>query len=332
MSSPSTSAHRPTDTHRESRKVQEMKAIRIHAFGGPEVLAYEEVSRPIPGDDEVLVKVHAASVNPVDVATRAGYLQGMIDIKLPHTPGLDLAGVVEAVGADVTSVAVGDQVYAYSNIARQGAYAEYAVVSAGEVARKPKTVDFVNAASIPLAGITAWQALKIAGVQQGQTVLIHGAGGGTGSFAVQFAHVQGARVIATASTDKAAYLKTLGADEVIDYTATRFEDVVRDVDVVVDLVGGDVTARSLGVLKPGGTFVTPIGQPDQAAAAAAGVTASSMFAQASVADLTEIASLIDAGRVKTSVSHVFPLAEARAAQELLERGHMQGKIVLQVAE
>ena len=308
-----------------------MKAIRIHAFGGPEVLVNEELSRPIPGDDEVLVKVHATSVNPVDRAVRAGYLQGMVDIKLPLVPGLDLAGVVEAIGAKVTSLAVGDQVYGFSNLMRQGAYAEYAVVSATEVALKPTTVDFVHAASIPLAGITAWQALKAAGLQPGQTVLIHGAGGGSGSFAVQFARQQGARVLASASTGKADYLSKLGVSEMIDYTTTRFEDVARGIDVVVDLVGGDVTGRSLDVLKPGGTLVTPIGQPDQAAAAARGVTAISMFAQANVADLTEIAALIDAGLVQTSVSNVFPLAEARAAQELLERGHMQGKIVLRVA-
>jgi NADPH:quinone reductase-like Zn-dependent oxidoreductase len=308
-----------------------MKAVRIHAYGGPEVLVYEDAPRPEPAAGEVLVKVHATALNPVDRGTRAGYLQGMVQFALPFTPGLDLAGVVEAVGDGVSTVAVGDTVYGYSNMMRQGAYAEYAVVSQDEIAPAPVAVDVVTAASVPLAGLTAWQGLfTVAGLQPGQTVLIHGAGGGVGGFAVQFARAKGARVLATAGSDKIALLRDLGVAEAIDYTSTRFEDVARDVDVVFDTVAGDLTERSLAVLKPGGIYVTPAGQPDAEAAAARGVRASGMLAQAHATDLTAIASLIDAGTVKPVVSTVLPLAAARQAHELLEAGHTRGKIVLRV--
>ncbi len=308
-----------------------MKAIRIHAYGGPEVLVYEDAPRPVPAAGEVLVNVYATALNPVDRATRAGYLQGMVNFTLPFIPGLDLAGVVEAIGEGVTTVAVGDAVYGFSNMTRQGAYAEYAVVSAGEIAPKPASVDFATAASIPLAGLTAWQGLfGVGGLQPGQTVLIHGAGGGVGSFAVQFARVKGARVLATAGSDKLALLRDLGVAEAIDYATTRFEDVARDIDVVFDTVAGELTERSFTVLKPGGIYVTPAGQPDPEAAAGRGVRARGMLAQANPTDLTDIANLIDAGTVKPVVSTVLPLAEARQAHELLEAGHTRGKIVLRV--
>jgi NADPH:quinone reductase-like Zn-dependent oxidoreductase len=309
-----------------------MKAVRIHAYGGPEALVYADAPRPTVADDQVLIKVYATSVNPVDRFTRAGYLQGMVDFPLPLTLGLDLSGVVEAIGKDVTTVAVGDAVYGYSNMMRQGAYAEYAAVNATEVAPKPNTIDHSTAAAIPLAGLAAWQALAAAGLQPGQTILIHGAGGGVGTFAVQFAIQQGARVLGTASSDKVELLRELGVAEVIDYTTTRFEDVARDVDVVLDTIGGEVAERSWAVLRPAGTLVTLAGQPDQAAAAARGVRGLGVMAQAKVADLTEIAALIDARRVKPIVSTVLPLAEARAAHELMERGHARGKIVLRVVE
>jgi NADPH:quinone reductase-like Zn-dependent oxidoreductase len=307
-----------------------MKAVRIHSYGGPEVLVYEDAQRPAIGDDEVLVKVHATSLNPVDRFTRAGYLQGMANFQLPFTPGLDLAGVVAAIGAGVTELAVGDEVYGYSNMMRQGAYAEYAVVGTAEVARKPKSIDFVHAAAVPLTALSAWQALNAAGLRAGQTILIHGASGGVGSFAVQFARLRGTRIMGTASTGKADFLHELGVDEVIDYTSTRFEDVARNVDVVLDTVGGEVMERSWGVLKPGGTLITLAGQPDQAAAEAHGVRGSGMMAQANVQDLTEIAALIDDGQVKPVVSKILPLAEAAAAHAILEGGHLTGKIVLQV--
>lgn len=310
-----------------------MKAIRIHSYGGPEVLVYEEAPRPEPGPGEVLIKVHAAALNPVDRYVRAGYFQGIGNLALPFTPGLDLAGVIEALGDGVNTFAVGDAVYGYLNLMtmRQGAYAEYTVAPVDEIAPKPASLDVVSAAAVPLAGLTAWQALfDIGGLEAGQTVLIHGAGGGSGSLAVQFARAKGARVLATAGSDKIGLLRELGVAEAIDYTTTRFEDVARDVDVVLDGVGGELQGRSLSVLKPGGIYVSPAGKPDVEAAQVRGVRASGMMTQTNAAQLSEIAALIDAGAVTPIVSTVLPLAEAAQAHTLLEAGHVRGKIVLRV--
>ncbi len=310
-----------------------MKAVQIHTYGGPEVLVYADAPRPVPAAGEVLVKVHASSLNPVDRSTRSGHLQGMVQFELPLTLGLDLAGVVEEIGEGVTSVAVGDAVYGFSNMMRQGTYAEYAVVSEGEIAPKPASVDFETAAAVPLSGLAAWQGLfDHGGLQAGQTVLIQGAGGGVGSFAVQFAAAKGAHVIATEDGSKAEFLRGLGVDEVIDYTITRFEDVAHDVDVVLDLVGGAVQARSLAVLKLGGILVTTMGQPDADTASARGVRASGMLTQANPAQLKEIASLIDAGTIRPIVAQVFPLAEAAQAHKALDAGKALGKLVLRVRE
>ena len=310
-----------------------MKAIRLHSYGGPEVLVYEEAPRSTPQAGEVLVRVYATALNPVDRSTRTGYLQQMVNFELPLIPGLDLAGVVEELGPDVTTVAVGDAVYGFSNMVRQGAYAEYARIGVDELAPKPATVDFVTAAAVPLSALAAWQALNdIAGLQAGQTVLIPGAGGGVGSFAVQFAAAKGAHVIAIEDGSKAEFLRGLGAAEVIDYTTTRFEEVAHDVDVVLDLVGGEVQARSLAVLKPGGILVTTMGQPDADAANARGVRASGMLTQANPAQLREIAGLIDAGTIRPIVSQVFPLAEAAQAHMALDAGNTRGKLVLRVRE
>ena len=248
-----------------------MKAVRIHTYGGSEVLAHEETTRPEPQAGEVLVKVHASSLNPVDLGVRAGHLQGMLNSTLPFVPGLDFAGVVEAVGSEVKDVAVGDAVYGYSNLMRQGAHAEYAVVGANEIAPKPRSLDFVGAAAVPLAAITAWQGLfDVGGLQGGQTVLIHGAGGGVGSFAVQFALAKGARVIGTAGSDKQSLLNELGVTQAIDYTSTKFEEVVQEVDVVFDTVGGELIERSLSALKPGGILVTPAGRTRRGSGKGAG--------------------------------------------------------------
>ncbi len=310
-----------------------MKAIRLHSYGGPEVLVYEEAPRPTPQAGEVLVRVYATALNPVDRSTRTGYLQQMVNFELPLIPGLDLAGVVEELGPDVTTVAVGDAVYGFSNMVRQGAYAEYARIGVGELAPKPATVDFVTAAAVPLSALAAWQALQdSAGLQDGQTVLIQGAGGGVGSFAVQLAAAKGAHVIATEDGSKAEFLRGLGAAEVIDYTTTRFEEVAHDVDVVLDLVGGEVQARSLAVLKPGGILVTTMGQPDADAASARGVRASGMLTQANPAQLREIAGMIDAGTIRPIVAQVFPLAEAAQAHMALDAGNTRGKLVLRVRE
>jgi len=254
----------------------------------------------------------------------------MIPFTFPLTLGLDLSGVVAEVGPNVTGVAVGEAVYGCSNMMRQGTDAEYAVISAAEIAPKPRSLDFVAAAAVPVTGLTAWQALGAAGLQAGQTVLIHGAGGGIGSLAVQFAVAKGARVIGTAAGDKLDLVRELGAAEVSDYTRTRFEDVVRDVDVVLATVGGEVIERSWGVLKPGGILVTTVGQIDAEAVASRGVRGTRIEGQPNSAQLTEIAALIDAGTVKPVVSTVLPLTEAAQAHALAGSGHARGKIVLQV--
>ena len=308
-----------------------MKAVRIHEYGGPEVLRYEEAPRPVAGAGEVLIRVHAAGVNPVDWKVRAGFAKDRLKYKMPFIPGWDLSGVVEAVGPGVSRLGAGDEVYSRPDIARDGSYAEYIVVRESEVARKPQSIDHVHAAAVPLAALTAWQALfDGAKLSAGQTVLIHGAAGGVGSFAVQFAKIKGARVIGTASKKNHEYLRSLGADETIDYNTTRFEDVVQNVDVVLDTITGETADRSYPVIKKGGVYVSILMPPSQEKAAAHGVRAVHTFVQANGEQLSEIAKLVDSGKLKIPIEKVFPLAEARAAQELNAQGHTRGKIVLRV--
>ena len=308
-----------------------MKAVRIHEYGGPEVLRYEDAPRPEPGPGEVLIRVYAASVNPVDWKVRAGYAKNMLKYKMPFIPGWDVSGVVETVGSGVSRLKVGDEVYSRPDISRDGTYAEYVVVKESEIALKPKSIDHVHASSIPLAALTAWQALfDGAKLSAGQTVLIHGAAGGVGTFAVQFAKMKGARVIATASKRNHDFLRSLGADELIDYNTTKFEDVVHDVDVVLDTITGETADRSYGVIKKGGVYVSILAPPSQEKAAAHGVRTHHTFVQPNVEQLNEIAKLVDSGKLELTIEKVFPLAEARAAQELNAQGHTRGKIVLAV--
>lgn len=308
-----------------------MKAVRIHEYGGPEVLKYEDAPRPEPGEGDVLVRVHAASVNPVDWKLRAGYMKGFLDYKMPMIPGWDLSGVVEAVAPGVTAWKKGDAVYSRPDIRRDGSYAEYISVKASELAHKPKSLDHNHAAAIPLAALTAWQALfDAAGLQAGQRVLIHAAAGGVGTFAVQFARWKGAHVIGTASEKNHAFLKELGADELIDYNKARFEDVVRDVDVVLDAMAGETRDRSWKVLKKGGILVSVLGQPSQEDAARHGVRGAGVFVQPNQAELDEIGALVDAGKVKPVIEAVLPLKDARRAHEMNQTLHTRGKIVLQV--
>jgi NADPH:quinone reductase-like Zn-dependent oxidoreductase len=305
-----------------------MKAVRIHAFGGPDVLKIEEAPRPEPGSGEVLIKVHAAGVNPIDWKIREGYGNR----ELPLIPGWDVAGVVEKLGSGVTSLNKGDQVYGYFGIARDGAYADYVAVPADEVALKPRSLDYTKAAAIPLAALTAWQGLfDMGGLKAGQKVLIHGAAGGVGSFAVQFAKWKGADVVGTASGRNERFVKALGAEQVIDYTKTPFEEAVEDVDVVLDTMGGETQRRSWQVLKKGGILVSILSQPSQKEADAWGVRQAFFVVRPNAAELTEIAALVDSGKVKPIVDNVLPLAEARKAQELSQAGHTRGKIVLKVA-
>jgi NADPH:quinone reductase-like Zn-dependent oxidoreductase len=306
-----------------------MKAIRIHQYGGPEVLAQVEIQRPTPGPSEVLIRVHAASVNPIDWKMRAGCVKEVFPLTFPATLGWDVSGVVEEIGANVTRFKRGDEVYA---LVEGGGYAEYAVANETIVAAKPKTLDYAQAAAVPVAGLTAWQVLvEVAKLRPGQKVLIHAAAGGVGNFAVQFAKAKGAYVIGTASSRNEAFVRELGADKVIDYQKTRFEDGLHDVDVVLDTIGGDTQERSFKVLKQGGILVSIVQPPSQELATKYGVRAQFYGGHASASDLAEIAKLIDSGKVKPVIETVLPLAEARRAHELSESGHTRGKIILKVA-
>ena len=309
-----------------------MKAVAMHAYGGPEVLKYEDAARPDPATGEVLVRVHAAAVNPVDWKVRAGHLRGFLNYSLPLIPGWDLSGVVEATGAGVTDWKQGDAVYARPDLRRNGAYAEYIAVRASELGHKPRSIDHVQASAIPLACLTAWQALFDAGgLKAGQRVLIHAAAGGVGTFAVQLAKWKGAHVVGTASERNHAFLRELGADEVIDYTKTNFEEVVRDVDVVLDTMAGQTRDRSWKVLKKDGILVSILGQPSPEDAAQHGVRAAGVFVEPNQAQLGEIAKLVDSGKLRPIIETVLPLAQAARAHEMNQTLHTRGKIVLQVA-
>ena len=308
-----------------------MQAVRIHTYGGPEVLKYEEAPLPQPGPGEALVRVHAAGVNPVDWKIREGYFKGRVNHSLPLILGWDLSGVVEATGSGVEGLKRDDEVYSRPDIARDGAYAEYIAVRETEVALKPKSIDHVPAAAIPLAALTAWQSLfDSARLSAGQKVLIHAAAGGVGSFAVQLAKWKGAYVIGTASSRNQDFVRKLRADETLDYQTTRLEDVVHDVDVVFDTIGGDTQKRSWKVLKKGGILVSIVGPPSAEEAAAHGVRQASVFVQPSATQLTELTKLVESGKLRPVVETVLPLSEARHAHELSQTGHTRGKIVLRV--
>jgi NADPH:quinone reductase-like Zn-dependent oxidoreductase len=308
-----------------------MKAVVLHEHGGPEVLKYEDVPRPEPKDDEVLVRVVAAGVNPVDTYVREGMRSKGGSLERPIILGYDISGVVEEAGAKVKTFKPGDAVYAYLPVARGGGYAEFAVAKPEEMSRKPKNIDFEKAAAVPLAATTAWQALvDTAKIKPGQTVLIHGGSGGVGSFAVQIAKARGAKVIATASTANQDLLKQLGVDEPIDYTTTKFEDVVKDVDVVLNAVRGDTLSRSYGIVKKGGIIVSITDEPDAAKCARHGIRCLRMMAHPDAKVLDELTKLIEANKITPIVSQTFPLADVAKAHEQIETHHTRGKIVLKV--
>jgi NADPH:quinone reductase-like Zn-dependent oxidoreductase len=308
-----------------------MKAIVVHEYGGPEVLKYEDAPRPEPKENEVLVRVIAAGVNPVDALIRSGKYAKFFGTNLPLVPGYDIAGVVEKIGTKIDKLKVGDAVYAYPMWG--GGYAEYAVATDGEAALKPKTIGFVEAAGVPLAALTAWQALiDVAKIDKGQTVLIHGGSGGVGSFAIQIAKARGAKVIATASTSNQDLLKQLGADVAIDYTKQKFEDVAKDVDVVLDSVGKDTLERSYGIVKKGGFIASLVAKPDQAELDKYGIRGAPISVKPNASELAEITKLIDEKKIKPIVSQVLPLTEAVKAQEQAATHHTRGKIVLKIAD
>jgi NADPH:quinone reductase-like Zn-dependent oxidoreductase len=308
-----------------------MLAWRVHKFGPPEAMILEEVRRPDPGPGEVLVEVRAAGVGPWDGWIRAG--KSALPQPLPLTLGSDLSGTVAAVGTGVSEMAVGDQVFGVTNSQFLGAYAEYAVASAGMLAKKPNFLSYAEAASVPVVAVTAWQALFDHGrLEAGQTVLIHGAAGNVGAYAVQFARRARLRSIATAGTKDIEYVRSLGADKVLDYHTQRFEDEVKDADAVIDLVGGESQIRSFQVLRPGGRLISAVSEPDQDRAKHYSVTAAFFLVEVTTARLRTIAELIDRGELKTRVGAVLPLAYARDAHMMLE-GRLsppKGKIVLDV--
>jgi NADPH:quinone reductase-like Zn-dependent oxidoreductase len=308
-----------------------MKAIRIHEFGGPDVLELEETEIPQIKADEVLIKVYASSVNPVDSKIVAGEAQEKFPTKFPLIIGWDVSGVIEQAGNQVRQFSIGDAVYGRPFPTQNGAFAEYVVIKAAEIALKPKSIDHLQAAAVPLAGLTAWQGLfKFGKLEKGQKVLIHGASGGVGSFAVQFAKWKGATVIGTASASNLTFIKQLGADEAIDHDNQRFEDEVKDVDLVLDLIGGETQQRSLEVIKPGGRLVTTIMPQFKAEAKEKHIILDGFTAQSYADDLEQIADLIDNGLVSPVVSAVLSLEDAAKAEQMSMQGHTRGKIVIKV--
>ncbi len=278
----------------------------------------------------MLIRVVATSVNPVDWKIRKGYLKSMIPYEMPLIMGWDVSGVVERVGSAVTKFKPGDAVYSRPDIARNGAYAEYVAVRENEIAFKPATISHVEAASLPLVSITAWESLlTTAGLQKGQSVLIHAGAGGVGSIAVQLARATGAHVTATASAGKADLVRSLGANEVIDYRAQDFSAVARDMDVVFDTIGGDVQEKSWSVLKPGGMLVS-ITDPSEDRARAEGKRAAFVFIEPNAVILTQLAGLVDAGQVRPLISAEYGLNDTARAQEASENGRATGKIVIYV--
>jgi len=309
-----------------------MKAMVIHEYGGPEVLKYEDVPRPEPKEDRILIRVIAAGVNPVDGMIRSGMFAKDGNRAFPIILGGDVAGVVEKVGSKITKFKAGDPVFAYISLDDSGGYAQYALVTEREAALKPKSLSYVEAAAVPIVALTAWQALiDTARLSEGQTALIHGGSGGVGTFAIQIAKARGAKVIATASTAKQDLLKELGADVAIDYTKQKFEEIAKDVDVVLDSVGKDTLARSYVVVKKRGFIVTLVARIDQAELDNHGIRGASLSVEPNSDELAEIGKLIDEKKIKVVVSQTFPLSEARKAQEQAATGHTRGKIVLKVA-
>lgn len=308
-----------------------MRAVRMHEYGDASVLTLEQAPKPVAKEGEVLVRVHAAGVNPVDWKIRKGAFKVG---ELPLVLGFDVSGVVEAIGPGVDlerGFAIGDEVYAMLELREGGGYAEYARVAATKLAKKPKSIDHVHAAGIPLAALTAWQALiDTAKLAEGQTVLVHGAAGGVGHFAVQIAKWKDAKVIATASAANHEFLRKLGADVTIDYKTQKFEEIAKDVDVVLDTIGGDTARRSYPIVKKGGFFVSIVGQPPGKELEARGILSAGILVKPNGSELKQIAELVDAKRITVEVGESFDLADLAKAHAKSEGGHARGKLVLKV--
>src|SRR6267142_6663674 len=300
-----------------------MKAVRINNYGGPEVLNYEDAPRPQPGEGEVLIRVHATSVNPIDWKVREGLMKDFWPHKFPLILGWDLSGVVEELGRGVSRFKIGDEVYSLPDPTRNGAYADYIGVRESELALKPTSLHHIRAAAVPLAALTAWQSLfDTAQLQPGQRVLIHAGSGGVGHFAVQLAKWKGAYVFATASTKNQDLLRKLGVDEPIDYTHRRFEDVARNIDIVLDTLGAETQERSWSILKKGGVLVSLVQPPSEEKAEELGVRAAFLAGHPNGAQLAEIAKIIDSGKLAPVIDRILPLSEVLRAHELSQSGHV----------
>jgi NADPH:quinone reductase-like Zn-dependent oxidoreductase len=304
---------------------QDFRAIRFHEYGASDRLVLETIPRPALKADEVLIEVHFAGVNPVDWKIRAGYLKDFMPVPLPFTPGIDVSGIVADIGSGVTSLKKGQAVFGIAN----GGYAEYAVAKAADVVPKPDNLSFELAATVPIGALTAWKALEDAGIKSGQIVVVQGAAGGVGLFAVQFARLKGAKVIGTASAGNAAFVKGLGAEKVVDYKKASVESEIKDVDVVIDAVGGDALEKSYGLLKKGGTLVSVAGQVSEEKAKEHGIKALGS-GRGPAELLKQIAEMLTKKSIRCEVGRIFPLAEAKAAQDLSQTGHGRGRILLQV--
>jgi len=308
-----------------------MKAVRMHTRAGPDALVYEDAPVPKIAEGEALVKVHAAAITPTEFTWNSTFTTSDGKDRLPIIPAFEVSGTVQDVAADASGLSVGDEVYGLLDFWRDGSAAEYVAARAADLAPKPRSVNYVHAAAVPLSGLTAWQALfDHANLSPDQRVLIHGAAGGVGTWAVQFARWRGAHIIGTSSRNKHDFLIELGADEVLDYSTVRFEEKVRDVDIVIDTVGGDTLERSWAVLRKGGALVTVAGDAPEDKAKKYGVRGVSFLVQPSRVQLNQISQLIDSGKVRPIVEAIYPLAQAREAYERGLLGHNRGKLVLQV--
>lgn len=303
-----------------------MQAIQAQDYGGPEVLVLERAPRPEPNADQVLIQLKASGVNPADWKYRSGVYKQFMQLQFPWTPGMEGSGVVEAVGENITTLKKGDEVYGIVT----GGYAEYALALENDVQLKPAGLTFEQAAALPVGVLTAWGAvIDTAKVEAGQRVLVHGAAGGVGAYAVQLARWKGAHVTGTASADNLEFVRSLGTDTVIDYNATRFETVLKDMDAVIDTVGGDLPERSFQVIRPGGIFVTVAARLSEDAGKAQNIRATGA-GRASTDTLKKVSELIEARQLKPVTGVLFPLAEARQAHELSQVGHGRGRIILQI--
>lgn len=309
---------------------QLMRAIQVHSYGDADQLKLELIPRPEPQEGEVLVQVYAAGVNPIDWKLRQGLRKDMIQMQFPYIPGMEIAGVVQEVGSGVTTLKVGQAVYGRI---MQGGYAEYTVAAVESLALKPQSLNFDEAATVPIGATTAWQGLFDAGtLEAGQRVLIQGAAGGVGLFAVQFARWKGAHVIATTSSANVDFVRSLGAETVIDYTTTDLASVVHDVDLAFNTVGGSTIEESVQALKRGGTLVTIVDRPAVESVQERDVHVPSLHANVDTAHLQTFAHLIDEGQIRVAIEKVFPLSEASFAQEWSQHGHGRGRIVLHCAD